>query len=179
MEEPITIVDRETLKVLSADTRMDILKKLGEGNRTPSDLGKYLHKSDATIVEHLEVMSKAGLVKKIEQPGRKWIFYTLTEKGKGIISSRSRRLVIILSSSILTLGISGFSIFKYFSQQNFVATMEKTAPLLQDTVTSSRSVETNLTYLYLGIAFFLVGASLLSFYLYKKSKDKGAKKYEG
>ena len=103
MDEPVTIVDRDVLKVLSADTRMDILKELGQGSRTPSDLSKRLGKSNATIVEHLDTLVKVGLVKKIEQPGKKWIFYTLTEKGQGIITSKSRRLVIILAASFFAL----------------------------------------------------------------------------
>ena len=91
MEEPVTIVDRDTLKVMSVDTRIDILKELSNGDRTPSDLGKRLKKSDSTIVEHLNGLIKVGLVKRIEHPGKKWVFYTLTERGKGILSSKSRR----------------------------------------------------------------------------------------
>jgi len=80
--EPITIIDRKVLKALSADTRMDILKELAQGSRTPSDLGKMLGKKDSTIVEHLETLVKIGLVKKVEQPGKKWIYYTLRKKEK-------------------------------------------------------------------------------------------------
>src|SRR4030042_3502479 len=109
MEEPVTIIDRDTLKVLSVDTRMDIIKELSQGERTPSDLGKRLNKNDSTIVEHLNGMIKVGLVKKIEHPRKKWIFYTLTEKGRGVISSRSRRLIIILSSSLVGFVLSGAS----------------------------------------------------------------------
>lgn len=104
-DEPVTIVDREVLKVLSTDTRMDIMKMLSEGGRTPSYVAKKLQKSDATIVEHLKVLQKAGLVKKTEAPGKKFVFYDLTERGRGIVSSKSRRLVIILSSSLISLGI--------------------------------------------------------------------------
>ncbi|MBI2110422.1 winged helix-turn-helix transcriptional regulator, partial [Candidatus Woesearchaeota archaeon] len=96
MEETVTIVDRNILKVLAGETRMDILKELSKGSRTPSDLGKMLGKMDSTIVEHLEALMKVGLVKKIEQPGKKWVFYTLTEKGDAILSKKSRNLVIIL-----------------------------------------------------------------------------------
>src|SRR3972149_8464836 len=101
MEEPVTIVDRDVLKVLSVDTRMDIIKLLSEGGRTPSFMSKKLNKSDATVVEHLNALVKAGLVKKVEQPGKKWVFYTLTDRGYGIIKSKSRRLVIILGTSLI------------------------------------------------------------------------------
>ena len=41
-DEPVTIVDRDVLKVLSADTRMDILKALSEGKRMPSYMARKL-----------------------------------------------------------------------------------------------------------------------------------------
>jgi DNA-binding transcriptional ArsR family regulator len=40
MEEPVTIIDKKVLKVLAVDTRMDIMKELSNGSRTPSDLSK-------------------------------------------------------------------------------------------------------------------------------------------
>lgn len=102
MEEPITIVDRDVLKVLSVDTRMDILKLLETGERMPSYIGNQLGKSTPTIIEHLDVLQKAGLVSKLKQPENKFVFYSLTEKGEGILRSKSRRLVIILCLSILS-----------------------------------------------------------------------------
>jgi DNA-binding transcriptional ArsR family regulator len=118
-DEPVTIIDREVLKVLSVDTRMDIIKILSEGGRTPSFVAQKLRKSDATIVEHLHALSEAGLVKKTVAPGKKWVFYSLTERGKGIISSQSRRLVIVLATSAIAFigGIS--SLFGYVYTQAF------------------------------------------------------------
>jgi DNA-binding transcriptional ArsR family regulator len=80
MEEEVMIVDRGILKLLAADTRMDVLKELKSGNKTLSDLSKILNKDKSTLIEHLEKLTNAGLVKRIERPGRKWIFYTLTKK---------------------------------------------------------------------------------------------------
>jgi len=113
-DEPVTIVDRDVLKVISADTRMDILKELGDGARNPSFLSKKFNKSNATIVEHLHTMEKHGLVKRVEQPGKKFVFYTLTSRGQGIISSKSRKLVIILSVSVLLMFGGVFSLGNYF-----------------------------------------------------------------
>jgi DNA-binding transcriptional ArsR family regulator len=169
-EEPVTIIDREVLKVLAVDTRMDILKQLSEGARTPSDLGKRLNKSGATIVEHLEALCKAGLVKKIEQPGKKWVFYTLTDKGQVIISSKSKRLVIILAVSMLAL-IGGFGSFLQHSTQfGYLATKSLEAPL----VGGSRTVTALFpTYLYLSIALFTISIAGFIFYSLEKSKIKG------
>jgi DNA-binding transcriptional ArsR family regulator len=118
-DEPVTIIDREVLKVLSVDTRMDIIKILSEGGRTPSFVAQKLRKSDATIVEHLHALCEADLVKKTVAPGKKWVFYSLTDRGKGIVSSHSRRLVIVLATSAIAFigGIS--SLFGYVYTQAF------------------------------------------------------------
>jgi len=175
MEEPVTIVDREVLKVLSTDTRMDILKELSQGGRTPSDLGKKLKKSDATIVEHLGVLCKSGLVKKIEQPGRKWIFYTLTERGEGIISSRSRRLIIILATSIIALIGGFFSFAKYFVQSGFSATslprlnIEIGAEVSEKVI--APAIQTTI-FLYLSLILFAIAVVGFVLYFLKKPKIK-------
>lgn len=112
-DEPVTIVDREVLKVLSADTRMDILKALAEGRRMPSYVARKLGKSDATIVEHLKAMERAGLVQKTSAPGKKWVFYSLTERGEGIIGGKNRRLVIVIALSILVV-FAGASMLAHY-----------------------------------------------------------------
>lgn len=168
MEEPVTIIDREVLKVLSVDTRMNILKELGNGDRTPSDLSKVLNKSNATIVEHLEVLRKSGLVKKIEQPGKKWIFYTLTDRGYGIISSKSRRLVIILVTSVLAL-VGGLVTFgQYSTQFGFYRSMAG-IPATE----AGKGVPTVIqepTLLYVSIILFVIAGLGFTFYTYKKIK---------
>jgi len=181
MEEPVTIVDRDVLKVLSADTRMDIMKMLEEGARTPSFMGKHLNKSDATIIEHLNVMTKAGLVKRIEQPGKKWIFYTLTERGKGIVSSKSRRLIIILSMSLLSLAAGVFSLGSYFSPQLGTFSKEmRQAASVPGVLTDNGiiAVPTVSNYLfYFGIVLIAISVVGMVFYFYKKSNSRSKPMY--
>lgn len=167
MEEPVTIIDRDVLKVISVDTRMDILKILSEGERNPSFISKKLHKSDATIIEHLEALQRAGLVKKVETPGRKWVFYTLTERGKGIISSKGRRLVIILGISILALfgGIANLFISTQFASQNLAEkaatsvsqNLTATAPTIASSPIQSVPILSIIlfTLFFVGIAYYL------------------------
>ncbi|VVB65519.1 von Willebrand factor type A domain protein [Candidatus Gugararchaeum adminiculabundum] len=76
------MVELQTYKVLSSDTRQDILQELLEGDRTPTDLSSKLGKSKSTVVEHLDKMVEAGMIEKIERPGKKFVFYKLTRKGK-------------------------------------------------------------------------------------------------
>ncbi len=175
MEEPVTIVDRNVLKVLSVDTRMDILKILSEGDRTPSDLSKRLKKTDATIVEHLDVLCKAGLVKKIEQPGKKWIFYTLTERGEGIILSKSRRLVIILGTSLLSgiVGVAGLA--TYFARSGTFsapAEMVSKAPVtgIGETGIVVSAAPSILFYLSIGLVVIAIAGA--SFYFIQNQNSK-------
>jgi len=184
-DEPVTIVDRNVLKVLSVDTRMDILKELSQGSRTPSDLSKKFGKSSSTIVEHLETLIKSGLVKKIEQPGKKWIYYTLTERGEGIVSSKSRRLVIILGVSLLSIAGGFFSLSKYFNQYSInqvnravdisaqkiaQESQALTAPAVAQSVENVAVTILSSTYLYIAILLFLVGLFGIMFYIIKKHK---------
>ena len=186
-EEPVTIVDRSVLKVLSVDTRMDILKELSQGSRTPSDLSKKFGKSSSTIVEHLETLVKSGLVKKIEQPGRKWIYYTLTERGEGIVTSKSRRLVIILGVSLLSFVGGFFSLGKYFSQYSVTKVsraadvvaqkaMEEsqalTAPAIAQSVESIIETIISSTYLYIAIVLFLIGLFGIMLYIIKHHRRR-------
>jgi len=176
MEEPVTIIDRDVLKVISVDTRMDILKILAEGDRNPSFISKKLHKSGATIIEHLEALQRAGLVKKTETPGRKWVFYTLTERGKGIISSKSRRLVIILGIAILALGGGIINLFtpSQYAQMQFLTQNlgEKVAaPAIQNisTVTSTTPIATQAQpFPLLSIVLFAIFFIGIAYYLRKK-----------
>ena len=168
MEEPVTIVDREVLKVLSVDTRMDILKILSEGGRTPSFIGDKLNKSDATIVEHLEKLEKAGLVKRTEQPGKKWVFYSLTDRGHGIISSKSRRLVIILATSLLGIFGGLLSFTQYYVQSSYSM---RAAPSLMAGKELAQTVQTvQPTLLYLSLILFAISFFGLAFYFIQKSK---------
>jgi len=180
MKEPVTIVDRDVLKILAVDTRMDILKELSKGSRMPSYLGKKLNKSDATIVEHLSKLEKAGLVKKVEVPGKKFVFYTLTEHGVGVVSTKTRRLVIILSTSILALigGMMSFTGYMFTSQgpQVFVArevaevgtALPTAAPEAAETVSQALTLPQVL--LPLSIILFVISIAGFGFYFYKKRR---------
>jgi len=171
-KEPVTIIDRDVLKVLSTDTRMDILKLLKEGERTPSFVAKKLGKSDATIVEHLQTMMDVGLVKKTSAPGKKWVFYSLTEKGEGIASSKTKNLVIILSTSLLAFGLGVGSMVGYLYNSSPMRSaalplMETTADTAQTFGKSASAFPPFMVMSGSLIAFSVLG---LSYYLYLKTK---------
>jgi len=78
----VEVTDTETHKALSSDTRIDLLSELGRGDRTPTDLSLRVGKSKATVAEHLDKLVEADLVEKKEEDGKKFVFYSLTRKGK-------------------------------------------------------------------------------------------------
>ncbi len=152
--------DEEILKTLVSDTRREIVKTLSEADRTPSDLSRMLNKSKSTIVEHLEKLINAGLVEKIEKPGYKFVFYSLTRKGESYVSKKSQRLVIILATVFLSLLGGVFSLVKYLSHPSYrmVDIGEK---VLEKTVSGGAVADavipkTTQWLLYLSIGLFTV-----------------------
>lgn len=79
----------ETHKVLASETRIEILRELNKGERTPSFLSARLGKNASTIVEHLDKLSEAQMIEKIEERGKKYVFYRLTGKGKTFLREAS------------------------------------------------------------------------------------------
>jgi DNA-binding transcriptional ArsR family regulator len=107
-------IDRKTLKALAADTRLDILKSLAHRRKMPSELSKELNLATSTVVEHLERLKEANLVRR-EETGHKWIYYSLTEKGESLIKPRIPvQFVLVLSISLIVI-FAGFVYIKYTS----------------------------------------------------------------
>ncbi len=76
-------------RLLENKTRAGIMEQLSEADRIPTDLSSKLGKSKATISEHLEALQQAGLVEKLATPGRKFVYYRLTRKGKHLLLRRA------------------------------------------------------------------------------------------
>ncbi|MHB8634642.1 MAG: ArsR/SmtB family transcription factor [Thermoplasmatota archaeon] len=78
-------LDAETFKALASATRLSVLRSLDERRKTLSELARDLSLNKATLHEHLTLLSGAGLVKKRDDEGRKWIYYELTWTGEKIL----------------------------------------------------------------------------------------------
>lgn len=66
----------EFIKVLSDQTRLDILDLLNQGNKTSAEIQKELKKSQSTISQHLKLLINANLVdSESNKVGRKLINY--------------------------------------------------------------------------------------------------------
>jgi DNA-binding transcriptional ArsR family regulator len=95
---PRITLDQESFKALASDVRVGILKVLDERRQTVTDLSNHMSLSKPTLLEHLEKLQAAGLVKRIDE-GRKWIYYELSDKGRKILHPEKVSIVVALGSA--------------------------------------------------------------------------------
>jgi len=102
-------LDLNLIKAISSDKRIDILKLLNKGRKTPTDIAKELQLSTPTTLEHLDKLIENDLVKRTDE-GRKWKYYSLTNKGELLINSNNSKREIPVRIFI-TLGIGFLLLF--------------------------------------------------------------------
>ncbi len=137
-------IDKQTIKALSADARIRILKILHKSRRIAADISKEIGLAPSTVNEHLKVMEASGLVRK-NDTGHKWIYYDITEKGKNLIAPKMPISIILT----LSIGI----VFAFFGAANFFAenvfyqgsgmvqsAMEKSAEITEQVTGSAAAV---------------------------------------
>lgn len=98
------ILDSETFRALSSETRIRLLRLLENGRRTLTDLSSETGLAKPTVQFHLENLMKVDLILK-ENEGRKWLYYSLTRKGRSILNPGVKKIQIILALSVTFLGI--------------------------------------------------------------------------
>lgn len=98
-------LDAETFKALASATRLTVLKALDERRKTLTELARDLQLNKATVHEHLGLLLAAGLVRKRDDEGRKWIYYELTWTGQGILRPEATTTFnVLLGLSALAAG---------------------------------------------------------------------------
>ncbi|TLZ91222.1 MAG: winged helix-turn-helix transcriptional regulator [Methanobacteriota archaeon] len=102
-------LDQESFRALASDVRVGILKRLDSRRETVTDLSNLLQLSKPTLLEHLEKLQTAGLVKRIDE-GRKWIYYELTDKGRKILHPEKVAITLALASAIVLAAIGAFAL---------------------------------------------------------------------
>jgi DNA-binding transcriptional ArsR family regulator len=104
------VLDKDSLKALSADTRQEIVKLLEKRPYTASEISKKLNKHVTTVSEHLTTLEKSGLIRRKDSTN-KWVYYALTNKGEKLFKPAYYSWVIVLSLSMLCLMIGLQQIF--------------------------------------------------------------------
>lgn len=132
MEEKF-LIDKETLKAIAVDTRMNILKLLSKKKYTLTDISDMLGLGNSTVSEHMEHLAKAGLVEK-EETDRKWKYYSLTLKGRRFVEPRAITVLFMFGlSAIAAIGYAVWFAKKFLfiaQEQPMLAaeSMTKAAP---------------------------------------------------
>src|SRR6266508_4560687 len=93
-------LDQESFKALASDVRVGILKRLDVRPEAVTDLSNLIALSKPTLLEHLEKLQNAGLVKRVDE-GRKWIYYELTDKGRKILHPERVAITLALSAAVV------------------------------------------------------------------------------
>ena len=118
------VIDKQTIKALSADARQDIMKLLAKRPYTASEISKIKRKHVTTITEHLEVLERSGLVKKKESTN-KWVYYTLTQKGEHLFKPQFYSWVIVFSISAVLMFTGFLRVFRPLTTEK---TLSASAP---------------------------------------------------
>ncbi|GAG30937.1 unnamed protein product, partial [marine sediment metagenome] len=102
METEIRI-SRNEFKALASDTRTGIIKLLQKRNHTLTEISKKMKMAAPTIKQHLGILKNAELIQELDE-GRKWKYYCLTRKGKGIFSHETPvNILVVLGISVFAL----------------------------------------------------------------------------
>ena len=100
-------LDQESFKALASDVRVGILKHLDVRRETVTDLSNLMTLSKPTLLEHLEKLQSAGLVKRVDE-GRKWIYYELSDKGRKILHPERVAITLALGIAVALAAIGAF-----------------------------------------------------------------------
>jgi DNA-binding transcriptional ArsR family regulator len=106
-------LDRETFKALASDTRLDILKALDGKNLGLNDIAKVSNLNKATLHEHLTKLNEAGLIKRTERDGHKWVYYKLTWKGESLLHPENAKIVVLFTTTFVALWIGIIQLIWY------------------------------------------------------------------
>jgi len=110
-------LDMATFKALASDTRLDILKVLDGKKMALKDISKATKLNKATLHEHLSKLNEAGLVKKKEREGHKWVYYKLTWKGECLLHPDNTRIVVLFTATFFTLFAGIINLVNYVKGQ--------------------------------------------------------------
>jgi len=117
---PKVTLDMNTFKALASDTRLDILRALDGKKMSLKDICKATKLNKATLHEHLIKLNEAGLVKKKEREGHKWVYYKLTWKGEGLLHPENTRIVVMFAATFVAFA-AGIIQFINFAKGRIIA----------------------------------------------------------
>ncbi len=132
-------LDQESFRALASDVRVEVLKRLDARRETVTDLSNLLALSKPTLLEHLEKLQSAGLVRRIDE-GRKWIYYELTDKGRKILHPERVAITLALGAAVILAAIGAFYLLIAGGVSSAGQTPSMSGPTLPETVHASPGI---------------------------------------
>lgn len=185
--DSITLSGKE-FKALASDTRTGIVKILQERNFTLSELSKKMNLAAPTVKQHLGVLEQAGLVQQLDE-GRKWKYYSLTRKSKGMFDlEKEKSILIVLAANFIVLAGALYYFTNLFFKQaqefagrtlsdnlpkagNAVQATIGEAPKIQETIIATQPVPIPIETIILLIAIIVILSLMLGFFIAKARKS--------
>ena len=178
---PKVTLDKNMFKALASETRLDILRNLDGKKMGLNDISSATNLNKATLHEHLTKLHEAGLVKRKERKGHKWVYYKLSWKGESILHPENTKIVVMFTVTFATLffGIAG--IFNYV--RGFI-TSERGSDMIyapnpdnvnENLVTfgeKSFSAGQNPVFLYVAIVCLILFSVLMAISIWRYKKNK-------
>lgn len=170
-------LNRDAFKALASDTRLTIIRTLDGKKMSLTELSRETALNKATLHEHLNKLHEAGLVKRIQREGHKWVYYKLSWKGESLLHPENTKIVIVFAAAFTAL-IAGFTqMYLYITSQvttesnGQFGVLNNLPPETLDT--TSKSVQQTGSFipsevwLYAGVICFLIFIGLLVFSIHK------------
>jgi DNA-binding transcriptional ArsR family regulator len=164
------VLDKDTLKALSTDTRQEIIKMLSNRPYTASEISKITNKHVTTITEHLNVLEKSDLIRRKESTN-KWVYYELSDKGGRLFKPKIYSWVVMICVSALIF-VFGFAqiFFTSFSAGAPAMTQAEGAKIFGETRSVSYYDNAGI---FIGIILMAIGIFLFV-YFFKAYKTRRA-----
>ena len=188
-------LDINAFKALASDTRLDILRTLDGKKMSLKDISNATNLNKATLHEHLSKLNEAGLIKKKERDGHKWVYYKLSWKGESLLHPENTKIVVLFATTFIALwaGIIQMVWYLrermtdigpdlYYSQKGgaeipsaedgIISISER---LLDGSSESTSTLYQDPMFLYIAIACFIIFTIVLSISLWKLRENKTPK----
>ena len=192
---PKVTLDMGTFKALASDTRLDILRVLDGKKLSLRDISKATNLNKATLHEHLSKLHEAGLVKRKEREGHKWVYYKLSWKGESLLHPENARIVVLFTATFVALAAGVIQMINYvrgtivssgynIDDNRFLAGWDKVSksheiPYVNDGYVSPAGEGLNSVYdpnlLYIALICFAIFTIILSVALWRYRNNKKQK----
>jgi DNA-binding transcriptional ArsR family regulator len=125
-----------------------MLRAILDGEQTTTTLSDHLGKAKSTVMNHLETLRSAGLIKRDDVEGRKRVVYHPTKKAKALSKPRTKHVKLSFLTSLLTGVISAALFYESYPQQSSqyatetagITAQAQTADAVTRTATSSPNI---------------------------------------